>query len=456
MKKTVLLLAACLLVGKAAAQTPAGEQGSVFQEQELKPLMPTYLENVFSGNVWDSNWFLSVKFGASAFVGKPVGHGDLFDRMKPLFNVAVGKWFTPHVGGRLAFQARQLKDADMLVRNYQSIHADFLYNISAHFQKDYSRVPRWNIIPYAGCGIIHNSYNHQKPFAISYGIIGRYRIIDRLHIAAEVGATTTWKDFDGYSADRKLGDHLLQASIGLDLTIGKVGWKKVIDPKPYVYQNDILLEYLDRVKKENDRLDKMHKKDAMALTEMRKILEIEGLLDKYNLAPTSDEEIKTYPCNNYSGLNSLRARLRNKKWNGNMEEYTPMLANTDTTTQATAEQYFQVMQDGKIFVGAPIFFFFKIGTDELTEKAQVINIREVANIIKKYGLHARIIGAADSQTGTAYTNERLSAKRADFIAARLVEQGVSEQNIQTQYRGGISSYEPLTGNRNTCVMLYFK
>lgn len=458
MKKTVLLLAVCLLVGKAAAQIPAGEQGSMYQEQELKPLTPTYLENVFSGNVWDSNWFLSVKAGASAFVGKPVGHGDLFDRVKPLFNVSVGKWFTPHIGGRFAFQARQLKDADLLVRNFQSVHADFLYNVAAHFQKDYDQAPRWNLIPYAGCGIIRNSYTHHKPFAISYGVIGRYRIIDRLYVAAELGGTTTWQDFDGNGPSNKLGDNLLQASIGLDFTIGKVGWKKVIDPKPYVYQNDILMDYLSRIQEENAKLNKMHKKDAMALTEMRKILEIEGLLDKYNLAPTSDEEeVKTYPRNNYSGLNSLRARLRNKGWNGNMDEYSPMLANTDTTnTQVNPEQYFQVMPDGKIFVGAPIFFFFKIGTDELTEKAQVINIREVANVITKYGLHARIIGAADSQTGSAYTNERLSAKRADFIAAKLKEHGVAEQQIQTQYRGGISTYEPLTGNRNTCVMLYFK
>lgn len=448
-------MAACLLIGKAAAQTPAEGQGSMYQE--LSPLSPTYLENVFSGNVWDSNWFLSVKAGASAFVGKPVGHGDFFDRTKPLFNVSVGKWFTPHVGGRFAFQGRQLKDADLQVRNFQSIHADFLYNVLAHFQKDYDRVPRWNLIPYAGCGIIRNSYTHQKPFAISYGIIGRYRIIDRLYLSAELGATTTWQDFDGKGASNKLGDHLLQASIGLDVTIGKIGWKKVIDPMPYIQQNDILMTYYDRLKDENDKLNRMHRKDAMALTEMRKILEIEGLLDKYNLAPTSeDEEVKTYPRNNYSGLNSLRARLRNKGWNGNEEDYTPMVANTDTISQENPEQYFQVMQDGKIFVGAPIFFFFRIGTDELTEKAQVINIREVANVIKKYGLHARIVGAADSQTGTAYINERLSAKRADFIAVKLMEQGVPDTHIQKQYRGGISSYEPLTGNRNTCVMLYFK
>lgn len=462
MKKIVLfMMAASLLVGTATAQTTAEEQEYVFQEQEFQPLEPTYLDNVFAANVWDNNWFLSVKGGISAFTGKPVGHGDFFDRKKPLLNISAGKWFTPFVGGRLAYQGLQLIDSDIESRSYQNIHADFLYNIAAHFKKSCDELPKWDLIPYAGCGIIRNSYTHQKPFAISYGIIGRYRLADRLHVSAEIGATTTWQNFDGKGADNKLGDHLLQASIGLDFTIGKVGWKKVIDPKPYIFQNDILMDYLGKMKDENFKLNKMHKKDAMALVEMRKILEIEGLLDKYDLAMNTDgENVKAHPRNNYSGLNSLRARLRNKGWNGDKNDYKPILKEgsneNDSTAEMSPEQYFQVMKDGKIFVGSPIFFFFKLGTDELTESAQIINIKEVASTIKKYGLCARIVGAADSQTGTAYINERLSAKRADYIAKMMREQGVSQDMIQTQYRGGINSYEPMTGNRNTCVMLYFK
>lgn len=461
MKKVFLFIAASLLVGKAAAQVPAEETGYVSQEQDYQPLEPTYLDNVISANVWDSNWFLSVKGGMSAFTGKPIGHGDLFDRTKPMLNISAGKWFTPHVGGRLAFQGFKLIDSDMQSRSFQNVHADFLYNIASHFRKNYDELPRWDFIPYLGCGIIRNSYTHQKPFAISFGIIGRYRLADRLHISGEIGGTTTFQNFDGPGAPNKFGDNLLQASIGLDVTIGKVGWKKVIDPKPYIFQNDILMDRLSKMQEENVMLNKMHRKDAMALAEMRKILEIEGLLDKYNLAMSDDETVKTHPRNNYSGLNSLRARLRNKGWNGDEDNYKPQLANKDNgemndSTEMSPEEYFQVMKDGKIFVGSPIFFFFQLGTDNLTEKAQIINIKEVAGCIKKYGLNARIVGAADSQTGTAYGNERLSAKRADYIAKLMREQGVPEDKIQTQYRGGISSYEPQTGNRNTCVMLYFK
>lgn len=460
-KKVLFMLAVGLLIETATAQTTADEQEYVIQEQELQPLEPTYLDNVFAANVWDNNWFLSVKGGMSAFMGKPVGHGDFFDRKKPLLNISAGKWFTPYVGGRLAYQGLQLIDSDIESRSYQNVHADFLYNIAAHFKKIYDVLPKWDFIPYGGAGFIRNSYTRQKPFAISYGIIGRYRLADRLHVSAEIGGTTTWQDFDGKGSSDKLGDHLLQASIGLDFTIGKVGWKKVIDPKPYIFQNDLLLDYLEKIKEENAKLNKVHKKDEMALTEMRKILEIEGLLDKYNLAMSDDGEmVKTHPRNNYSGLNSLRARLRNKGWNGDENNYKPMLKNNSNeltdSMELSGNQYLQVMRDGKIFVGFPIYFFFKVGTDELTERVQIINIKEVARTIKKYGLCARIVGAADSQTGTAYINERLSSKRADYISKMLREQGVPQEMIQIQYRGGISDYEPQAGNRNTCVMLYFK
>ena len=161
---------------------------------------------------------------------------------------------------------------------------------------------------------------------------------------------------------------------------------------------------------------------------------------------------KQHRRNDYSGLNSLRNRLKNRNWNGT--DRIDSISAIDSITGSTAD-YLLKIGDGKCYIGAPIYFFFKIGTHELTEPAQSINIKEVANVINKYGLHARIIGAADSQTGTVEINERLSAERANYIASLLLEQGVTEELIQTGHRGGIDSYEPLTGNRNTRVLLYF-
>ena len=391
MKKTAILFAVCLTVGTAAAQTPTED--------------------------WGSNWFLSVKGGVSAFVGKPVGHGDLFDREKPLLNVSAGKWFTPYVGGRLAFQGLQLKDANMATCNYQNLHVDFLYNLNAHSDG----MQKWDIIPYAGCGLIHNSQNGQKPFAISYGLIGRYRLNDRLHLSGELGATTTWQNFDGQGASNKLGDHLLQASIGLSVSIGKVGWKK-----SRVHEVD-----LNQVNRYYDSWQNQNKGTVPSV-----------------------QSTAAHERNNYSGLNSLRKRLANKDWDGISDTI-----NVDSLADSTAiaaNKYLHILKSGKKYIGAPIYFFFKIGTHELTENAQFINIKEVAEVIKKYGLQARIIGAADSETGTPEINERLSVERADYIAGLLKAHGVDETHIQKKHRGGIDSYEPLNGNRNTCVVLYFK
>lgn len=461
-----------ILAANANANSIPGDAENIIQydQQELAPITPTYLDDVYGSSAWASNWFISVKGGMSAFIGKPVGHGDIFDRTKIVFNGAVGKWFNPYFGARAAFQGFKLYDSDINSRSFQNAHLDLMYNVTSHLRTGFETLPRWNVIPYLGCGIIRTSNagnvrqsHNNKPFAVSYGLIAQYRIARRFHIEGELGGSTTWQSLDGIGANNKPGDNLFHASIGLTATIGKVGYRRVIDPKPYILQNDILMEYLQDMKDQADQLLEKQKKDAMALAEMRKILEIEGLLEKYDLELPESEHKKAFPKNNYSGLNSLRARLREKNGEiaqantSNMEFQPHAFSNGDgDEAELKPEDYFRVMKDGKVFIGSPIFFFFKLAKDELTEKAQMINIREVASTIKRFGLSARVVGAADSQTGTAVINERLSAKRADYIARVLRENGVPEERITTQFQGGISTYVPMEGNRNTCVMLYYK
>lgn len=454
MKKTVFLFAACLLTGTAAAQY-SDESQEIAEEYLLTQNEQTYLDNVYTGGGWNANWFLSVKGGISAFIGNPVGHGDFFDRKKVLVNAAVGKWATPHVGGRIAYQGLRLYDAEIKAVDYQNVHADFLYNLSSGYKKSGEKMSRWDVVPYAGIGFIRNGDSEQMPFAVSFGIVTRLRLADRLHLSAEIGNTLTMRDFDGQGTPNRLGDNLLQASIGLDLTIGKAGWKAVIDPKPYVYENDVLRDRLDRIAYENEKLQKKHEKDRLVIDELHKIMEIENLLNKYYVAwPENDnEEVKIRPRNNYSGLNSLRARLHGK---GQEEIAEAPITLSKDTTEIPEGDYLQLAEDGKVYIGAPIFFFFKLGMDELTEETQLINIREVSKVVKKYGLCARVVGAADSRTGTPDGNRQLSAKRAEYIASVMRENGVPGENIIIQYRGGIDTYEPQPANRNTKILIYLK
>ena len=94
--------------------------------------------------VESSNWFVGVSGGTSAFVGKPHGKGNLFDRMKPSMAIEAGKWFTPEIGGRFCFQGFQFKDASKNVRDYKMVHADFLWNVT-HYADEH--------VQFGGAGI---------------------------------------------------------------------------------------------------------------------------------------------------------------------------------------------------------------------------------------------------------------------------------------------------------------
>ena len=220
----------------------------------LAPITPSYLDGVTSTTGWDNNWFIEAKGGASAFIGTPIGCGDLFDRVMPVLQIGVGKWFTPAVGGRIGYQGLKFKNANLQSMKYQFVHADFMYNLTHNLQCNDYGLSKLDVIPYAGVGMIRNSSNTpgyfltdnvpsgNHPFAFSYGIELRYLLADRLHLVGEVSGMTTMKSFDCVGSSSRFGDHMLSASVGLSYTIGKRGWKKVIDARPYINQNNYLME----------------------------------------------------------------------------------------------------------------------------------------------------------------------------------------------------------------------
>ena len=77
-------------------------------ELMLQPIEPTYLAGVTETSPWKGHWFLSAGTGVNVFAGNPLGCGDMFDRMRPAYTFSVGKWFTPSIGGRIAFSGRML------------------------------------------------------------------------------------------------------------------------------------------------------------------------------------------------------------------------------------------------------------------------------------------------------------------------------------------------------------
>ena len=445
-----------------AATTDDGTNEMVssgINEDILRQIEPTYLKEVAVPSAWSSNWFVGVSGGTSTFVGKPFGAGNLFDRMKPSLAIEAGKWFTPEIGGRLSFQGFQFKDASMSVRDYKMVHADFLWNMSSCFATNHATTQRWGIIPYAGCGIIHNEDNGKSPFVINYGMMAQYQLTRRLSVNMELGGATTFRNFDGKGASNKFGDNLFTLSAGLTFNVGKIGWKKVVDAAPYINQNKWLADYTNDLLARNQKLSKAHAEDVNVIAEMRKILEIEGLLKAYadRLIYYADStEYRIYPKNNYSGLNSLRARLAHKDWNGMGKPKTSrsLEYSFSVSDSVSWNKYVAEMAGGTKCIGSPGFFFFKIGTTQLVDASQMVNLDELARVAKAYHLKISVVGAADSATGTDEINNPLSKSRAEFITQQLILRGIDKSMIVSKSKGGIDKYSPVAANRHTAVRLF--
>lgn len=459
------------------------KQVGVTSEYYLQTLKPTYLKNVSEAANWGKNWFIEIKGGASAFLGTPIGCGDVFDRLSPALQVGLGKWFTPAVGGRVAYQGLSFKNGEFKSMDYHFIHADFLYNLTSGINCNDIGLSRWDVIPYLGVGMIYNPdwssacmcpghASGSHPFAFSYGLECRYRLNDRMHLVAELSGMTTAKNFDAVGSSSKFGDNMLTLSAGLSFTLGKAGYKRIVDAKPYIAQNEWLLSYAESLGNNNRMLRKTNMENEKILAEYQKILEMEGLLDLYgNKFNNRDKSKALFPRNDYSGLNSLRARLNNKGWDGNPENMPKAMLKRgegyDKETEKAMDAFYNgeldelqiayltAMRDGTEPIGAPVYFFFNIGTDHLTDASQLLNIDELAKVAKTYNLKVKIIGAADSATGTDSINETLSSKRAAYIMRLMRDRGVASENIKTSHEGGIDDYSPVQANRNTCVVLSF-
>ena len=333
----------------------------------------------------------------------------------PVLQIGVGKWFTPAVGGRIGYQGLKFKNADLRTMDYQFIHADFMYNLTHNLQCNDEGLSKVDVIPFVGVGMIRNSSstagyfladgqqigNH--PFAFSYGIELRYLLCDRLHLVGEVSGMTTLKNFDCVGTSSRFGDHMLNVSVGLSYTIGKKGWKKVVDARPYINQCNYLLD-------RNAVLSNYAK-------EMKK---------QHHEATTADK-------NDYSGLNSLRFRMSQQG-----DTASEMADTLETASRIT--------------VGVPVYFYFQLNTAKLVDDSQLANLDEIARIAKEQHLTVHISGAADSATGTNDRNRALSVERAKYIGLQLMNRGVPKENLKATSLGGIAQFSPKEANR-FCVVL---
>ena len=417
--------------------------------------------NAQTNDSWTSNWFVGAQAGASIYAGKPLGCGDAFDRLSPNIHLYGGKWVTPAVGVRVNYQGYEVKGCHLGDMSMQSYHANLMYNVMS-YRYDQSRDQRFDLIPYAGCGLIHNSDLHNSEFSLNYGIQAKYHLNDRLHLTAEASGLTTFQQFDGHGAADRLGDNKFDLSLGISVNIGREGFHKT-KPQP-IANKEYDTPYAYRsYSKEDDK---------------------SGHLDSnLQVSVNSNESTtKKYPVNDYSGLNSLRARLAaadKSTDNNNANAQTdhslssechcsdnvscqcndcPGLCPSDGRNgqcDTKNESTKKALVNGTDTLGltVPYICYFKINTHNLTDNSQLDCLSEIVKLAKERNMAIRVIGAADSATGTATINQRLSEERAGYVAEQLVSLGMSSDQIQQQALGGIEEFTPIANNRYCKIQL---
>lgn len=191
------------------------------------------------------HWFAYAGAGISSFIGSPTGCNDFFGREKFAVSVSLGKWLTPYLGLRATFDGFRFRDAQNEDYGYHALRGDILWNVSAYTRPDMTVMPRWDVIPFLGFGVVHNGHYSGSPFAVTPGIEFRHRITDRLYFGGRLSCSFTKTRFDGYGKSSGMNDKMLTATIGLSYTFGGNKWhRRHGGYAPSVYSGyDIRLPY---------------------------------------------------------------------------------------------------------------------------------------------------------------------------------------------------------------------
>ena len=129
--------------------------------------------------------------------------------------------------------------------------------------------------------------------------------------------------------------------------------------------------------------------------------------------------------------NSENARLKN------------LLAEKKNEAPATVKNY----------SNAPMSVFFNINKATVASRKDLVNVKGLADYAKENNANLVVTGYADSATGSAAYNQKLSERRAETVANELVKMGVSRDQITTEGKGGVKDLSPVSYNRRATVKI---
>ena len=368
---------------------------SYAQETVSEVVVPTLKNSVVTNSFW-SNWFVSVNGGYQVFNGARTNGESMFDHGTPAVSVNFGKWHTPGFGWRIGYNGWELKsyeDADKC--DFYNVHMDMLFNLS-NLLCGYNESRIWNAIPYVGLGYganvdVKGASGNGKAGSLTanFGLLNTFRVAKHWAVNFELSGMMAKNGFGGWASHHNGYDMLFAAQVGVTYKFNRVGWDNAPD------------------------LDAIMAMNAAALAELNAQLQAKE---------AENAQLK-------SQLAAAKAALAKAQ---------------DRIKQLEAEPKF-------VDVAQSVFFAFN--SSKVASKKEIINLQSLANAAKNAGLKLSVVGYADSATGSASYNQKLSEARAKAVAAELVKLGVAESDLVVEGKGGVDAEKPARLNRRVIISI---
>ena len=362
---------------------------------------PTEKYSVSTNSFW-SNWFISADVMYGAFYTNEEADANFSKSPLKSFrsnigaSVAIGKWFTPGFGLRTKFQGIwgrnvQTEDASTNAVKFWNLQEQALFNLSNMFC-GYSETRVWNFIPYFGFGAVRNMSDNIYADNVSVGILNTWKLSKRVLLNLDVNFNVA-NDYDAFRAANGFVANNYGSSIKNSdrFFAAELGLTFNLGKCTWNKTPDV-----DAIK---------------ALSQ--------GQIDALN-AQLSDAQAEN-------------ARLKDMLAN---QPKTAPVVETKTVTKVLA---------------APVSVFFNIGKAKVASKKDLQNVSDLAKVAKDNNSKIVVTGYADSKTGSAAYNQKLSEKRANTVADELVKMGVSRDNIEVVAAGGVNTLSPINYNRRATV-----
>ena len=327
-----------------------------------------------------ANWFVGVGGGFNTAISTEI---KPFAEFTPRNNWAaeafIGKWFTPTIGARVGYKGTMNNfayDADTFVSNaygngeqvrFGYAHADLMWNLS-NALSGYKETRFWDIIPYAGFGYlgINNGQTDNK-IGVNAGIYNELRLSNVVNLFIDLSV------------------------IG---TENPVGLRTVADNAPVATSES----------------------NAFARP-------------LYMPTASVGVTINLSKKKNFNRLSSVS--VPKEEYDALKAQYDAVVARDPQVREVIKEvpvtKEVIVKETVRVLVGSTVITFPR--NKSALSNAERQKVEMFAKSFNGQDVVVKVLGSADSKTGTEAYNKLLAQKRADAVKAVLVKNGIPEDKI---------------------------